>query len=94
MKAVELVWPQLLCAAVEDADQRQYPLLRQPRNRPCGRAGKSRDELPLVSFNHLVGGQKEARRNCQVKLFRGFEIDGHFIPGWGLHRQVGGLVTA
>jgi hypothetical protein len=48
MKAVELVGPQLLCAAVEDADQRQYPRLRQRCNRPRRRAGKSRDELAAV----------------------------------------------
>ena len=37
-------------------------------------------------FDHLVGGQKQASRNRQVKLFRGFEINGRFKSGWGLYR--------
>ena len=63
-----------------------------PRRR---RAAEQRDELAASSsLDHLVGCQEQAGRHSQAKRLRRLEIDGRFIPGWGLHRQVGRLVTA
>src|SRR5262245_15116965 len=48
----------------------------------------------LVSFDHFVGGDEQARRYCKTKCFRRLEIDDSFVLGWHLHRKIGRLGAA
>src|SRR4029077_5512206 len=42
-------------------------------------------------FDHLVGGDQQARRNGQAKCLRRFEVDDGFELRRRLHRKVSGL---
>src|SRR5262245_33039063 len=48
----------------------------------------------LVSFDHFVGSDEQARRYCKAKCFRRLKIDDGFVLGWHLHRKIGRLSTA
>src|SRR6266536_2478119 len=47
-----------------------------------------------ASLDHLVGGHEHAGRHGEAKRLRGFEVDGRFKPGRGLHRKIRGSVAA
>ena len=53
---------------------------------PCGAANTS-------LFDHLVGAGEQRRRHFQAKRLGGLEIDGQFVFGGHLHRQVGRLLA-
>ena len=42
-------------------------------------------------FDHLVGACEHGRRYRQAKCLRGFEVDGEFVLGRRLHREIGCL---
>jgi hypothetical protein len=45
-------------------------------------------------LDHLVGGDQQARRHGQAERLRSLEIEDSFIPGWRLHRKLGGVGAA
>jgi hypothetical protein len=45
-------------------------------------------------FDHLVGRHEQARRHCQAKRLRRFEIKDRFVFCRRLHRKIGGLGAA
>ena len=85
-KTVEL--GEILFVTSQDADAPYaLGLLRARRERPRRRrAAEQRDELAPLSFNHLVGGDKQARRHRQAECLRGLEVEDRFVPGRRLHR--------
>src|SRR6476620_9904114 len=45
-------------------------------------------------FDHLIGGDQQARWNCQAKCLRRFAVDDSFELRRRLHRKVSGFCTA
>ena len=45
-------------------------------------------------FDDLIGGDQQARWNCQAKCLRRFEVDDSFELRRHLHRKVSGFCTA
>src|SRR5262245_55835084 len=50
-------------------------------------AGKFHVEPPFTSFDHLVGGCKEHRRDVETQRFRGFAVDHKLEFRWLLYRK-------
>jgi len=48
----------------------------------------------LQSFDHLVGGDKQARRHGQVERLRSLEIEDRLVLGRRLHRKLRGRAAA
>ena len=47
----------------------------------------------VASFDHLVGAGEERGRDGEAEGLRRFEIDGQFVPGRLLDRELGGLLA-
>jgi hypothetical protein len=47
----------------------------------------------LSSLDHIVGGREQRWRNGEPKCLGGLEVDGRFVFGRRLHRQIDGLCT-
>src|SRR6478672_918175 len=55
--------------------------------------GRSWHGLSRVSFDHLVGGSEELRREFDAQHSGGFDIDDEFKLARLDHRQIGGLLA-
>src|SRR5262249_3445146 len=44
-------------------------------------------------INHLVSASEQSRRHLDPERLGSFEIDDKFVLAWGLHGQVGWLLT-
>ncbi len=49
---------------------------------------------PSASLDHLVGAGEERGRDGEVEGLRRFKIDGQFVPGRLLDRELGGLLAS
>src|SRR3954452_9050906 len=61
------------------------------RSRPQHQKRTLAPQQTASLFDHLVGGDQQARRNGQAKCLRRFEVDDGFELRRRLHRKVGGL---
>src|SRR5262249_4157336 len=76
-----------LCIVVKSQSNGKWPCPLYPQQRP-------RKHQKGSLFDDLIGGDQQARWNCQAKCLRGFAVDDSFELRRRLHRKVSGFCTA